>query len=149
MGWQLNRQSNALSAEMLDHHLETLSSGAPPNVLSSDRHTVKPWFQGKLPFSFNLPEVLPADTVLKGADLTYLSGEPVAQLLFSIHKHDVSIFLTQRQSRIPLAAMPSVRSRFSMRSAATPAMNLVAVSDVNPAELEMILQALVAAQFPH
>ncbi len=40
----------------LDQHLATLSSGATPQVVSTDRHTVKPWFQGRLPFSFNLPE---------------------------------------------------------------------------------------------
>jgi anti-sigma factor RsiW len=64
-------------------------------VLSSDRHTVKPWFQGKLPFSFNLPEGLPSDTTLDGANLTYLHNRPVAQLLYSIGRHRVSVFVQQ------------------------------------------------------
>jgi len=43
-------------AELLDVHIATLASTNPVDVVSSDRHTVKPWFQGKLPFTFNLPE---------------------------------------------------------------------------------------------
>jgi len=46
IGWRQTRQANALSAELLDQHLATLSSGAAPEVISTDRHTVKPWFQG-------------------------------------------------------------------------------------------------------
>jgi anti-sigma factor RsiW len=86
IGWRQIHQANALSSELLDQHLATLSSGASPEVISTDRHTVKPWFQGKLPFSFNLPDVLPPDMTLKGGDLTYLSGQPAALLLFTIHK---------------------------------------------------------------
>ncbi len=50
----------ALVTEATDQHIASLAAAAPPQVISSDRHTVKPWFQGKLPFSFNLPENLPA-----------------------------------------------------------------------------------------
>jgi anti-sigma factor RsiW len=90
--WRQLHQTNTLAAELLDQHLATLSSAAIPQVISTDRHTVKPWFQGRLPFSFNLPDAaaLPPDTTLKGADLTYLNGQPAALLLFTIHKHEVS-----------------------------------------------------------
>ncbi|HWW96688.1 MAG TPA: zf-HC2 domain-containing protein, partial [Edaphobacter sp.] len=54
--WRQLHQTNSLAAELLDQHLATLSSAATPQVISTDRHTVKPWFQGRLPFSFNLPD---------------------------------------------------------------------------------------------
>ena len=88
-GWRQVHEANRFG-RLLDQHLAVLSAGAAPEVISTDRHTVKPWFQGKLPFSFNLPEELPADTVLKGGDLTYLDGKAAALLLFSVHKHQVS-----------------------------------------------------------
>ena len=94
IGWQQGRQANTFSAELLVSAPGAPSSGASPEVISTDRHTVKPWFQGKLPFSFNLPDNLPADTILRGGDLTYLNGQPAALLLFTIHKHEVSVFLT-------------------------------------------------------
>ena len=84
---------------VLNEHLATLFDAASPEVLSSDRHTDKPWFQGKLPFSFNIPEqsALPTDTALIGADLTYVNGRPTALLLFTIHKHHASVFVSQEQ----------------------------------------------------
>ncbi len=49
LSWRQLHQTNTLAAELLDQHLATLSSAATPQVISSDRHTVKPWFQGRLP----------------------------------------------------------------------------------------------------
>lgn len=148
LGWRQTRQANALSAELLDQHLATLSSSASPQVLSTDRHTVKPWFQGKLPFSFNLPEpsALPADTALKGANLVYLNDQPAALLLFMLHKHEVSVFLTQRAG-MPLSLTPrSTRSGFTIHSANTRDLCITAVSDVNPTELDALLATLVQVQ---
>jgi len=145
-GWQQVHRVNTLSAELLDQHLATLSSGAAPEVISTDRHTVKPWFQGKLPFSFNLPDPLPADTMLKGGDLTYLDGQPTALLLFTIHKHDVSVFVTQRAGGPAFTRLPGARSGFTIKHATTADLRIVAVSDVNPAELDLLVSALVQAQ---
>jgi anti-sigma factor RsiW len=148
LGWRQTRQANALSEELLDQHLATLSSGASPEVISTDRHTVKPWFQGKLPFSFNLPDVLPADTTLKGGNLTYLNGQPAALLLFTVHKHEVSVFLTQRSGSPIATILPGVRSGFTLHSATTPDLRIVAVSDVNPIDLDLLVSALKQAQSP-
>jgi anti-sigma factor RsiW len=148
IGWQQIRKTNSLSAELLDQHLSTLSSGATPQVISTDRHTVKPWFQGRLPFSFNLPDAqaLPPDTALKGANLTYLKGQPAALLLFTIHKHQVSVFVTQRSGGPNLIAPPGVRSGFTIQSATTRDLQIVAVSDVNRADLDALVAVLAKAQ---
>ena len=148
LGWRQSHQTNTLAAELLDQHLATLSSGATPQIISTDRHTVKPWFQGRLPFSFNIPDAatLPPDTALKGADLTYINGQPAALLLFTIHQHEVSIFLTQRNGGPILTAGPSTRSGFAIRSATTRDLRIVAVSDVNPADLDLLIAILVKAQ---
>jgi anti-sigma factor RsiW len=147
IGMRAQRERNTLAAELLDEHLSTLSSGATPQVISTDRHTVKPWFQGRLPFSFNLPDApaLPPDTLLKGANLTYLNGQPAALLLFTIHKHEVSVFLTQRAGP-NLASLPSARSGFSIQSAMTHDLHIVAVSDVNPSDLSALVTSLAQAQ---
>jgi anti-sigma factor RsiW len=148
IGWRQLHQTNTLAAELLDQHLATLSSGANPQVISTDRHTVKPWFQGRLPFSFNLPDAqdLPPDTTLRGADLTYVNGQPAALLLFTIHKHQVSIFLTQRANGSILSSLPANRAGFTIRTAATSDLRMAAVSDVNPTDLDLLVAALVRAQ---
>ena len=148
VGWRQLHQTNTLAAELLDQHLATLSSGATPQVISTDRHTVKPWFQGRLPFSFNLPDAtaLPPDTTLKGADLTYLNNQPAALLLFTIHKHEVSIFLTQRAISPTFTTLPSTRAGFTLHTATTPDLCIIAVSDVNPADLNLLVASLLQAQ---
>jgi anti-sigma factor RsiW len=153
LGWRQLHQTNTLAAELaaelLDQHLATLSSAATPQVISTDRHTVKPWFQGRLPFSFNLPDTtaLPPDTTLRGADLTYLDNQPAALLLFTIHKHEVSIFLAQRSTSSPaLATLSGNRAGFNLRTATTPDLRIIAVSDVNPADLDNLVAVLVRTQ---
>src|SRR5580704_9322429 len=53
-------------SEIADLHVATLASSSPVDVVSTDRHTVKPWFQGKIPFAFNLPELQNSEFSLLG-----------------------------------------------------------------------------------
>lgn len=143
--WQL-RRSSALSAEILDQHLAVLSDASSPQVLSSDRHTVKPWFQGKLPFSFNLPEpnLLPADSALVGADLTYVEGKPAALLLFTIHKHRVSVFVSQASPLQDL--LRASRSGFQIAHRRAAGLDFVGVSNVSRPDLDALMGTLVKVQ---
>jgi anti-sigma factor RsiW len=145
--WSVRRSRNVLSAELLDQHLATLSATATPQVLSTDRHTVKPWFEGKLPFSFNLPDAtaLPPATTLKGADLTYLGDHPAALLLFTMGNHQVSVFVTDRSS-LTSAPEASTRSGFALRSTTAGELRLIAVGDVDPPQLDRLLCSLVSVQ---
>ncbi|MGA9306408.1 MAG: zf-HC2 domain-containing protein, partial [Candidatus Sulfotelmatobacter sp.] len=59
-------------SEIADLHVATLASSSPVDVVSTDRHTVKPWFQGKIPFAFNLPELQNSEFTLLGGRMTYL-----------------------------------------------------------------------------
>jgi anti-sigma factor RsiW len=149
LGWQTTHPANTLSAELLDQHLAVISSGSAPEVISSDRHTVKPWFQGKLPFSFNLPEAFPSGTVLKGGDLTFVHGQPAALLLFTVGKHQASVFLTQHPLNTNTFSSTAEQSGFTIQYANTQSLHITAVSDVNPANLAEVVAALVNAQSPH
>jgi len=142
----LSAEAGALVTEVSDQHIATLASGSAPQVESTDRHTVKPWFQGKLPFSFNLPEGLPADTKLDGADLTYVRKQPVAQLLYSIGKHRVSVFVTPRRGAVPAGGMVAENAGFHVRTLDTDDLELIAVSDVDPARLSGLLNAIGQTQ---
>lgn len=148
IGWRETRKSNTLATELLDQHLAVLSSDASPQVISSDRHTVKPWFQGKLPFSFNLPDALPAGATLRGADLSFLHGQPAALLLFTIGKHQVSVFVTQKPFDERALLSPEIQSGFVIQSANTHDLRFTAISDVNPSDLALLISALVDAQSP-
>lgn len=82
-------------SELADLHVATLASATPVDVVSTDRHTVKPWFEGKLPFTFNLPELQGTDFTLLGGRVTYLQQTPGAQLIYRIRKHEISVFIVQ------------------------------------------------------
>jgi anti-sigma factor RsiW len=146
LAWRSMPPPSNLSAELLDQHLAVLSSGSSPEVISSDRHTVKPWFQGKLPFSFNLPEAFPSGTVLKGGDLTFVHGQPAALLLFTVGKHQASVFLTQRPLNPGGLAASGTQSGFTIQYAHAQELHITAVSDVNPSDLAHLVSALVNAQ---
>jgi anti-sigma factor RsiW len=80
-------------SELADLHVATLASATPVDVVSTDRHTVKPWFQGKIPFTFNLPELSGADFRLVGGRVAYLEQTPGAHLIYQIRKHEISVFI--------------------------------------------------------
>lgn len=134
----------ALTSEVIDQHIAALASTVPPGVVSTDQHTVKPWFQGKLPFSFNLPANLPPDTVLEGANLTYVRNRPAAQLLYRIHKHRVSLFVTSGSA--PSASFAQTISGFHVQSFTANGLDVLAVSDVNPADLSALAADFREAQ---
>ena len=140
-------QRAGLIAEVSDQHVATLAAGLPPQVISTDRHTVKPWFQGKLPFSFNLPDNLPAGTTLDGANLTYLGSQPVAQLLYSIGKHHVSVFMREATiASLDKEPLRADRAGFHIAGFHTADLQVIAVSDADPVRLQELVTAIERAQ---
>jgi anti-sigma factor RsiW len=88
--------------EVADLHVATLASSSPVDVISTDRHTVKPWFQGKIPFAFDLPELQHSEFSLLGGRMTYLDQTPGAHLIYDVRKHHISVFVFQERSlRLP------------------------------------------------
>jgi anti-sigma factor RsiW len=94
-----------LYSELTDLHVSTLASASPVDVISTDRHTVKPWFQGKIPFSFNLPELQGTDFTLVGGRVTYLAQSPGAANRFASTKSHV-YFPGPRGGTATLASSP-------------------------------------------
>jgi anti-sigma factor RsiW len=105
---------------------------------------VKPWFQGKLPFSFNLPTALASDTTLDGANLVYLRHRPVAQLMYSIGKHRVSVFVGEKDGDAKVGAVE--QSGFHVMTESAGVLEIVAVSDVDASRLQELVGAIGAAQ---
>lgn len=91
--------ANTTVAQLIDQHVTMLASVSPVDVVSESRHTVKPWFQGKLPFTFNLPE-LAADSpfTLTGGKLVYAQHSPGAELVYQIRQHKISVFIFQARN---------------------------------------------------
>jgi anti-sigma factor RsiW len=136
---------DALTGEVTDDHVAMMAANQPPQVLSNDRHTVKPWFQGKIPFSFNLPSNLPADITLTGANLSYLRHQPVAQLIFMIGKHKASLFLCARGSTSQ-SNLSLTRDGFHVIGLSSQDLEVIAVSDVDSSRLSELANLVKDAQ---
>jgi anti-sigma factor RsiW len=98
--WVRHDERSRGLTELADLHVATLASANPVDVVSSDRHTVKPWFAGKLPFTFNLPELQNSPFKLIGGRMVYIDQSPGAQLLFQIRQHHLSVFILQDKSGV-------------------------------------------------
>ena len=145
-GVRPSHSDSAVVTEVCDLHVASMAAGMPLQIVSTDRHTVKPWFQGKLPFSFNLPQDLPADVKLEGANLIYLQNQPVAQLVYSIGRHHASVFLRQKiGSTLPLPAQQD-HSGFHVIGLSTRDLHLVTVSDVDAVRLTELATIIKQAQ---
>jgi anti-sigma factor RsiW len=90
-----NAHRQRVYSELADLHVAALASATPVDVVSTDRHTVKPWFQGKIPFSFNLPELQGSQFTLLGGRVTYFAQTPGAHLIYQVRKHEISVFIFQ------------------------------------------------------
>lgn len=131
-------------AEFLDLHVSTLASANPVDVLSTDRHTVKPWFQGKLPFTFNLPDLTNSPYTLLGGKLVYFNHAPEAQLLFSLRQHRLSVFILRNTPSSPAGAQ--TEDGFAMESWTSGNLRCIVVSDASSADVHALADLMRNAQ---
>jgi anti-sigma factor RsiW len=102
-----------LIGELADLHIATLASSSPVDVVSTDRHTVKPWFEGKIPFTFNLPELEGSPFVLVGGRVSYLNQSPGAELIFRVRQHQISVFIFQERAAEGIRAKETASTELS------------------------------------
>jgi anti-sigma factor RsiW len=135
-------------AELLDLHVATMASANPVDVISTDRHTVKPWFQGKLPFTFNLPELQNSPFKLIGGRVMYLKHSAGAQLLYQLRNHQLSVFVLQDQpGMIPMSMGISATREmaFNLETWTEGGLRYVVVGDANTSDIHDLSELLRVA----
>jgi anti-sigma factor RsiW len=128
-------------SEIADLHVATLASSSPVDVISTDRHTVKPWFQGKIPFAFNLPELTNSEFSLLGGRMTYVEQTPGAHLIYNVRKHHISVFVFREQSLpaglIDSASQPGKVS-FNMETWSQGGLRYFVIGDASAADIDTL-----------
>jgi anti-sigma factor RsiW len=125
--------------EVTDLHVATLASASPVDVISSDRHTVKPWFQGKIPFAFDLPELQNSEFSLLGGRMTYLDQSPGAHLIYELRKHRISVFVFQEGSLpVRLGENNSVKKSrsFSVETWSQGGLRYIVIGDASATDID-------------
>ncbi len=148
VGWQFflaNRTGGSqpvLAAELIDAHLRSLQPGHLTDVISSDQHTVKPWFAGKLDFSPPVRDFADQGFPLKGGRLDIIRGRATAALVYGRRKHIVNVFIwpvLERDSPVH----PGSQQGYQWCEWRNAGMEFYAVSDASSADLEQLHRLFV------
>jgi len=126
--------ADAVGAEILDNHLRALQPMHQVDVPSSDEHTVKPWFQGKLNFSPPVPDLTEDGFILVGGRLEVIRQQPAAAIVYRRRQHIVSLYVSPSpgtDSKIELQELDGYHLLHWRQSN----MSYWAVSDVGTADL--------------
>ncbi len=132
----LRNQSPPALAELVDMHVTMLASANPVDVISTDRHTVKPWFEGRVPFAVPVPDLSSTPFRLIGGRVVYWQGNQAAYLLIGKNAHRISLFVFRSEnSPKTLGPSPPAVSTLSWKDGG---LTFIAVADVPPADLAQL-----------
>lgn len=132
--------------ELVSDHVRSLMLDHLTDVASSDHHTVKPWFQGKLDFSPPVENFAPETFPLLGARLEYIRGRSAAALVYRHRAHVINVFVWPDSADRTTAATPSsevtTRQGYHLLHWRAADMQWWLVSDLNADELRQFSDQL-------
>jgi len=135
------RDAATLFPSIVDAHLRSLQPGHLIDVVSTDQHTVKPWFDGKIDFAPPVHDLAADGFPLEGGRLDAISGRTVAVVVYARRKHVINVFVWPTTKK---DAAPSSGSRlgYNWVEWRTDGMESIAVSDGSAADLNALWHLL-------
>jgi anti-sigma factor RsiW len=133
----------AIAEGIVDSHIRALMADHLFDVRSTDRHTVKPWFLGRLDFSPPVEDLAPAGFPLVGGRLEYIADRSAAALVYERRQHTINLVIWPQSTSTAADDVRSIRG-FQLRHWSRDGMSFWAVSDLNEAELADFEHALQA-----
>jgi anti-sigma factor RsiW len=128
-------QTERIAQDVVSAHIRSMMPGHLTDVPSSENHTVKPWFAGKLDFSPPVVDLSAEGFPLVGGRLDYAAGRPVAALVYRKGKHFINLFVWPSASARESAEAADARQGYNLLFWTSGQNNFWAISDMNAAEL--------------
>jgi anti-sigma factor RsiW len=138
---QATAATEMMARDVVAGHVRALMGEHLFDVGSTNQHTVKPWFLGKLDFSPPVDDLAPQGFPLVGGRLDYLSGRPVAALVYQRRQHTINVFVRPQIDSHEAAADARTLRGFHVRHWTRAGMAFWAVSDLNDMELDQFVHA--------
>lgn len=129
-------RGNRLAEELVAAHVRSLMAEHLTDIPSSDRHTVKPWFNGRVDVSPPVPDLGEQGFPLAGGRLDYVGGRAVAALVYRRNRHVINLFAWSEPAATPGAVRLTERHGYTLLHWGQPGLAVWAVSDLNRSELE-------------
>ena len=137
------RPAPGLADEVVASHVRSLLAGHPADVASTDQHTVKPWFTGKLDYSPTVIDLTDRGFPLTGGRLDYLDHHAVAALIYRADKHVINVFTWPTAYGMDGAGLSATsRQGFHVVHWTQGGMTWWAVSDASEERLRQLAQLL-------
>jgi anti-sigma factor RsiW len=124
-----------VQSEIVSAHLRSLQAGHLTDVISTDQHTVKPWFNGRLDVAPPVIDLTAQGFTLIGGRLDYVDARPVGAVVYRRREHVINLFVAQTSSMERRAAKTDTIQGFNVRRWSERGLNFWAVSDLARDEL--------------
>ena len=136
--WPVRSPSDDLANELVASHVRSLMADHVTDVASTDQHTVKPWFDGRLDFAPPVIDLAPQGFVLVGGRLDYASNRSVAALVYKRRQHVINLFVFPEQSGVPASEGSTLKQGYNLIHWNRSGMTYWAISDLNLEELKQL-----------
>jgi anti-sigma factor RsiW len=143
-----HNQGQEIDDDLLSAHLRSLQANHLLDVETSDQHTVKPWFNGRIDVAPPVIDLTAEGFTLLGGRLDYLAGEPVAAVVYQRRKHIINLFIARHSTAKPLVASSGSMQGYNIRHWTENGLDLWAVSDLAGGELDEFVQKITAGLRP-
>jgi anti-sigma factor RsiW len=129
-------QDQRVLGDVLSAHVRSLQGNHLTDVQTSDQHTVKPWFNGKLDVAPPVVDLTGQGFTLIGGRLDYIDGKAVASIVYRRRTHVINLFVAQTAASADHEAKLDTMQGFNIRRWSAQGLEFFAVSDVNADELQ-------------
>jgi len=134
-------QQQTIAEEVVSAHIRSLQAGHLMDVETSDRHTVKPWFNGRVDVAPPVVDLTAESFTLLGGRLDYIDGEPVAAIVYQRRKHVINLFVAQHLGAHTRTIADSIQG-YNVRHWSQDGLDFWAISDLASDELNEFVQKI-------